>query len=105
MSDVLIKNMKMPKSCDTCIFLFLGSGGRCWFSGCRCRKTKRPNNCPLVEYPTDFIKKLVQDLERLSAKVHELSQDYMSNDLYDVHTDIVECIESMRIAFGKEVSE
>ena len=54
--------------------------------------------------PTDFIRSLVQNLERCSDKVHELSQAYMSDDLYEVHVDLAECIESMRIVFGKEAA-
>ena len=112
MSDILVKGMDMPKQCwnniERCPFHFLDYHGK---SHCgqsdeiRCLRTKRPKDCPLVEYPTDFMKRLVQDLERLSDRVHELSQDYMSDDLYDVHVDMAECIESIMIVFGKEASE
>jgi len=48
--DVLIKNIPyVPKNCLVCPFLYLGSGGLCYFTECRCLKTKRPNGCPLVE--------------------------------------------------------
>lgn len=115
MSDILTKGLEMPKSCysgtwdlkGNCLFTYSDYEGNfhCALSECKCLKTKRPNGCPLVEYPTDFIRSLVQDLERLSDRVHELSQAYMSNDLYDVHTDLAECIESIKIVFGKEARE
>ena len=71
MSDILIKNMEKPKNCTVCPFckdmkVCLVVGG---IVGC---KRGKHDNCPLVEYPTDFIKKIVQDFQRLSDKVHEL---------------------------------
>lgn len=45
MSDILIKNMKMPRSCYQCFY---------FASGCSCNKhrTGRPQDCPLVEVAT-----------------------------------------------------
>lgn len=57
MSDVLIKNMEMPKSCYSdefkyCPFLFFDydTKSHCELSDdIRCTKTKRPKDCPLIE--------------------------------------------------------
>ena len=57
MSDVLIKNMEMPKACyrknenGFCPFLFYSYAGEsyCGLAPCRCLTTKRPKDCPLVE--------------------------------------------------------
>ena len=114
MSDVLIKGMEKPKACfrplcrDFCYFHVTGWDGRgnyCQLTGNKVKCNKVDKDCPIVDYPTDFIRRLVDDLEKISAKVHELSQDYMSNELYDVHADLAECIESMKIVFGKEATD
>jgi len=114
MSDVLIKNMDKPKACfrplcrGFCPFHIVswdGKGNYCSLTGNKVKCNKVDKDCPIIEYPIGFIRGLAKDLERVSDKVHELSQDYMSNDLYEVHVDLAECIESIRNVFGKEASE
>lgn len=114
MSDVLIRNMEKPTECfkplcrANCNFHIVswdGKGHYCQLTGKKVKCNRVDKDCPIIEYPTAFIRSLVQYLERLSAKVHELSQNYMSNDLYDVHVDMAECIESIKIVFGKEANE
>lgn len=59
--DILIKGMEMPKSCYSevyssygyCPFHFFDYHGRshCSISACKCLKTRRPKDCPLVPVP------------------------------------------------------
>ena len=61
MSDLLVKNIEIPKSCyseiyseqGNCWFFFydFNGGCHCSISDCKCLKTKRPKGCPLVEVP------------------------------------------------------
>ena len=46
MRSILIKGMKMPKSCDDCIFV--QPGGKHW---CYIAEKDLPCDCPLVELP------------------------------------------------------
>lgn len=56
--DILIKGMQMPKSCYSevysengfCTFHFFDYHGRshCSISACKCLKTRRPKDCPLI---------------------------------------------------------
>lgn len=61
MSDVLIKGMEMPKSCYSEVYSENGfcpfhcfdyhGGSHCTMSACKCLKTRRPKDCPLIPVP------------------------------------------------------
>ena len=61
MSDVLVKGMKMPKSCYSDVYSENGfcpfhcfdyhGGSHCTMSDCKCLKTRRPKGCPLIPVP------------------------------------------------------
>lgn len=58
MSNILIKDMAMPKACDGCILCFLSSDGRNFFCTRQIGKrfdmslsNQRQEGCPLVEIP------------------------------------------------------
>jgi len=59
MSDVLVKGMKLPRSCFNyqegyCRFYLLTYHGlyHCSLTGSKCLKSRRPKDCPLVEVPS-----------------------------------------------------
>lgn len=89
--DVLIKNMKMPKSCYSdefkyCPFLFFDydTKSHCGLSDdIRCTKTKRPKDCPLVKLPPhgDLIDKAsVLSLLRYYCDMREYKKDVRCED-------------------------
>lgn len=59
--DILIKNMEMPKSCYSEVYSENGycpfhcfdyhGGSHCTISACKCLKTRRPKDCPLILVP------------------------------------------------------
>ena len=59
--DILIKNMEMPKSCYSEVYSENGfcpfhcfdyhGGSHCTISACKCFKTRRPKDCPLIPVP------------------------------------------------------
>lgn len=58
MSDILIKNMEMPKACEGCPLCFLSSDGRNFFCTRQIGKrfdlslsSQRQENCPLIPVP------------------------------------------------------
>lgn len=61
MSDILIQGMKMPKSCYSEAYSENGfcpfhcfdyhGGSHCTMSACKCLKTRRPKDCPLIPVP------------------------------------------------------
>ena len=57
--SIMVKGIKMPKSCysenEYCPFRFFAyeGGSHCSISECKCLKTARPKDCPLVEVPSD----------------------------------------------------
>lgn len=60
--DILIKGLEMPKSYYSevyssdgyCPFHFFSTrdGSQCSISPCKCLKTRRPKDCPLIPVPT-----------------------------------------------------
>ena len=80
MSDVLIKNMKMPESCDKCSMQF----GACIIS-CNPYLNSRPSDCPLIELPPhgDLIdrEKTVNRITELSGKITN-QLDYYASAAY-----------------------
>lgn len=68
MSDLLIKGMKMPKDCGCCP---LAVGGRFTFTCMRMigkefsyeLAEQRQEDCPLVEVPDSFRKRLVSEFD------------------------------------------
>ena len=58
MADILITDMEMPKSCYSEVYSENGfcpfhcfdyhGGSHCTMSACKCLKTRRPKDCPLI---------------------------------------------------------
>lgn len=59
--DILIKGLEMPKSCYSEVYSENGycpfhcfdyhGGSHCTISDCKCLKTRRPKDCPLIPVP------------------------------------------------------
>ena len=86
--DVLIKGMKMPKSCYSevyssdgyCPFHFFSTrdGSQCSISPCKCLKTRRPKGCPLVPVPEHG------DLVEKDSVLNELKKYYKVGEIAEV---------------------
>ena len=95
--DILIKNVELPKACysdvyseqGNCPFHFVAyqGGSHCSISECKCLKTKRPKECPLVELPPHGdlkdTNKILQWLNRICDEGQSISVgeiiDYIEN--------------------------
>lgn len=85
MSDILIKNMEMPKSCFACFFCEINDHGNlvCDRTGKRCPSSKVRQDCPLVEVKShgelierDKILEYIEDHETLNiGTLYDVIQD------------------------------
>ena len=94
--SILIKDMKMPKTCGECNYCHYLSG---YYSGYYCRATnqsfrisadveiEKPHGCPLVEIPSDID---LIDKNKLYEKVAELEAQALEQASKLAQTDNIE---------------
>lgn len=68
MSDILIKNMEMPKNCCECPLTYYEDGA-CIFTGIEALSIGIQNDCPLIEVPTPHGRLI--DADALSERIEE----------------------------------
>lgn len=95
--DILIKNMEMPKSCYSEVYSENGycpfhcfdyhGGSHCTISACKCLKTRRPKDCPLIPLPEhgDLI-----DRQKFYEKIVQHIKDTESEDFTDKEREMVQ---------------
>ena len=86
--DILIKGMEMPKSCYSEVYSENGfcpfhcfdyhGGSHCTMSDCKCLKTRRPEDCPLIPVPEHG------DLIDRDAVLNELKKYYKVGEIAEV---------------------
>ena len=105
MSDVLVKGMKLPRSCFNdregyCTFHLLTYHGlhHCSQTGSKCLKSRRPKDCPLVEVKAhgrlidadDFIYNFEDIINESRRVLSEKGEDIrVLNNFHDTVSELV----------------